>query len=224
MAGGWDDPGGPPRGGAVRETARIAGVVAAALASGAGLLLLVTQVVAPAQPRMAVPVRGSDPARASPTPTALPTLPQASPPAVLPPAADDAGVPDVYLGDVTSDRSTNSGEIDGPDYRFAHGWGMSLTRSTQEQLVVPTSYQSMTATLKSIGGTIRFTLSLGGQTILDRTLSPYQAPLTVTCATPQGSDLVVAALFQGGGALSDAVAVWGNARFSTSPAPSAGCS
>jgi hypothetical protein len=224
MAGGWDDPGGPPRGGALRETARIAAVVAAALAGGAGLLLLITQVLAPAQPRVAVPVRATAPVLASPATAALPALPQASLPATLPPTAGDAGVPDAYLGDLTSDRSTNSGEIDGPDYRFAHGWGMSLTRSTQEAFAVPAGYQSMTATLKALGATIRFTLSVGGQTMLDQTLSPFQPPLTVTCATPEGSPVVASAVFQGGGTLSDAVAVWGNARFSTSPAAAAGCS
>src|SRR5262249_30579972 len=150
MAGGGDDPGGPSRWGALREAARIAVVVAAALVGGAGLLLLVTQVLPPAQPPVAVPVRGADPVPARPAPAPLPPLPQASLPATLPPTAGDAAVPDAYLGDLTSDRSTNPGEIDGPDYRFAHGWGMSLTRSTQEAFAVPAGYQSMTATLKAL--------------------------------------------------------------------------
>ena len=101
---------------------------------------------------------------------------------------------------------------------------MSLGTTTREAFVVPAGYQSLNASLKGLGGTIRFTLSIGGQTILDQTLSPYQSPVTVTCAAPPGSTIVLSGLFEGGGSLSNAVAVWGDARFSTSPAPSASCS
>lgn len=67
-------------------------------------------------------------------------------------------------------------------------------------------------------------MSFGGQTVLDQTLSQSQPPVAVTCATREGGAVVVAALFEGGGSLSDAVAVWGDARFSTAAAPSDGCS
>lgn len=80
------------------------------------------------------------------------------------------------------------------------------------------------ATLKGLGGSIRFTLSVGGQPVLDRTLSPYQPPMTVTCAAPAGAAVVLAGLFEGGGSLPDAVAVWGDARFSPAPAAAPGCS
>ena len=90
--------------------------------------------------------------------------------------------------------------------------------------VVPAGYQSLTATLKGVGGTIQFTLTVGGRPVLDRTLSPLQPPVSVTCAVPAGSTLVLSALFQGGGSLRDAVALWGDARFSPSPAPAPGCS
>ena len=221
---GWEGPGGPSRGGPLREAARIAAVVVAALVGGAALLLLITQLVA--QPRLTVPPRARSAAAATPAPSpsaALPALPEAPVPPAPPPTAADSAVPDQYLGDLTTDRGVNSGDIDGVDYRFTHGFGMSLDTTTQEAFVVPAGYQSLTATLKGLGGTIRFTVSLGGQTILDRTLSPYQPPVIVTCSAPQGSKIVLSGLFQGGGSLSDAVAVWGDARFSTSPGPAAGC-
>src|SRR5262249_8594415 len=125
----------------------------------------------------------------------------------------------------TSDRNANSGDIDGVDHAFKHGFGMSLGSSTREQFVVPAGYRSLTASLKALGGTIRFSLLAGGdQPVFQRTLSPHQPPVTITCSPPPGSPVVLAALFEGGGSLADAVAVWGDARFSTSPAPSAGCS
>jgi hypothetical protein len=222
---GWEGPGGSSRGGGLREAARIVAVVVVALVGGAGLLYVIAQLVAPAQPVL----RGRGLAAASPTPAPsssvapLPTLPPAAPPPAPPPTAADSAVPDRYLSDLTSDGSTNSGEIAGPDYRFTHGFGMVVSRGTRQAFVVPSRYQSLAATLKGVGGTIRFTLSSGGRTILDQTLSPLQAPVTVTCATPEGSTVVLAAVFQGGGSLSNAVAVWGDARFSTSPAPAAGC-
>jgi hypothetical protein len=222
---GWGEPGRSSRGGPLREAARIVAVVVAALVGGAGLLFLITQLVA--QPRVTVPPRARSAALANPTPsptTALPVLPEAPVPPAPPPTAAGSTVPDQYLGDLTTDQGINSGDIDGFDYRFTHGFGMSLDATTREQFVVPAGYRSLTASLKGLGGTIRFTLSLGGQTILDRTLSPYQSPVIVTCAAPEGSTIVLSGLFEGGGSLSDAVAVWGDARFSTSPAPSAGCS
>jgi hypothetical protein len=220
---GWGEPGRSSRGGPLREAARIAAVVVAALVGGAGLLLLITQLVA--QPRLTVPSRAPSAALASPQPSAaLPALPEAPVPPAPPPTAPDSTVPDQYLGDLTTAQGINSGDIDGVDYRFTHGFGMSLVTITQKEFVVPAGYRSLTASLKGLGGTIRFTLSLGGQTILDRTLSPYQSPVTVTCAAPQGTTIVLSGLFEGGGSLSGAVAVWGDARFSTSPPPSAGCS
>jgi len=222
---GWGEPGRSSRGGPLREAARLVAVAAVALAGGAGLLLLISQLVA--QPRLAVPARETSQALAGSTPSpsaALPALPRAPVPSAPPPTAPDSAVPDQYLGDLTTDQGINSGDIDGVDYRFTHGFGMSLGTTTREVFVVPAGYQSLTASLKGLGGTIRFTLSIGGQTILDRTLSPYQSPVTVTCAAPSGTTIVLSGLFEGGGSLSDAVAVWGDARFSTSPAPSAGCS
>jgi hypothetical protein len=222
---GWGEPGRSSRGGPLREAARILAVAAAALIGGAGVLFLLTQLVA--QPRVTVPPRGGIAALASPTPSppaALPALPEAPVPPAPPPTASDSGVPDQYLGDLTTDQGVNSGDIDGVGYRFTHGFGMSLAATTQAVFVVPAGYHSLSASLKGLGGTIRFTLSLGGQTILDRTLSPYQPPVVVTCAAPPGSTIVLSGLFEGGGSLSDAVAVWGDARFSTSPAPSGGCS
>jgi hypothetical protein len=222
----WEDPEGSSRGGPLREVARIAAVVTAALAGGAGLLFLITQVLAPAPPRATVPTRSPAVAAVTPAPSPslapLPTLPVVPP--APPPTAADGALPDQYLGDLTTDGSTNPGEIAGLDYRFSHGFGMFLGRTTQERFVVPARYQSLSATLKGLGGTIRFTLSVAGQPVLDRTFSPYQPPLTVTCATPEGSTVVLAGVFQGGGSLSDAVAVWGDARFSPAPAPAAGCS
>jgi hypothetical protein len=222
---GWGEPGRSSRGGPLREAARTVAVLVAALLGGAGLLFLIAQLVA--QPRLTAPPRTARAALASPTPApsaALPALPQAPVPPAQPPTAPDSTVPDQYLGDLSTAQGVNSGNIDGVDYRFTHGFGMSLSTTTQLQFVVPAGYQSLTASLKGLGGTIRFTLSLGGQTILDRTLSPYQSPVTVTCAAPEGSTIVLTGLFEGGGSLPDAVAVWGDARFSTSPAPSAGCS
>jgi len=220
---GWGEPGRSSRRGPLREAVRIAAVVVAALVGGAGLLLLITQLVA--QPRLTVPSRAPSAALASPLPSAaLPALPEAPVPPAPPPTAPDSTVPDRYLGDLTTAQGINSGDIDGVDYRFTHGFGMSLVAITQQEFVVPAGYQSLTASLKGLGGTIRFTLSLGGQTVLDRTLSPYQSPVIVTCAAPQGSTIVLSGLFEGGGSLSAAVAVWGDARFSTSPAPAAGCS
>jgi len=223
----WEDPGGPSRGAVLREAARIAAVVVAALAAGAGLVFLITQVVAPAQPRVSLPAQGRGVA-ASASPTAspaavLPTLPPVPVPAA-PPTADGSTVPDRYLGDLTTAPGTNPGEIDGPDYRFAHGFGLLPGVSTRVAFVVPDGYQSLTATLKGVGGTIQFTLTVGGRPVLDRTLSPLQPPVTVTCAAPAGSTLVLSALFQGGGSLRDAVALWGDARFSPSPPPAPGCS
>jgi hypothetical protein len=222
----WEDPGGPSRGAVLREAARIGAVVVAALAAGAGLVFLITQVVAPAQ-RLSLPAQGRGvAASASPTASpaaALPTLPPVPVPAA-PPTADASTVPDRYLGDLTTAPGTLPGEIDGPDYRFAHGFGLALGASTRVAFVVPNGYQSLTATLKGVGGTIQFTLTVGGRPVLDRTLSPLQPPVTVTCAVPAGSTLVLSALFQGGGSLRDAVALWGDARFSPSPAPAPGCS
>jgi hypothetical protein len=220
----WGDPDGSSRGRAVLEVARIAAVVTAALAGGAGILLLITQVVAPAQPRLAVRGHRTASALTSPSPATLPALPEPPAPVALPPPPTDSGVPDVYLADLTGDPGANDGEIVGPGYRFARGLGMALSSITREEFVVPTTYQSMTATLKGLAGTIRFTVLVGGRTVLDRTLSPYQPPVTVTCATPEGSAVVIAAVFEGGGSLSEAFAIWGNARFSTSPAPADGCS
>jgi hypothetical protein len=222
---GWEDSGGPSRGGPLREAGRIIAVLVTALVGGAGLLFLINQLVA--QPRVTLPPRAGSAALASPTPspsTALPALPQAPVPPAPPPTIADSTVPDQYLGDLTTDLGINSGDIDGVDYRFTHGFGMSLNTTTQEAFTVPAGYRSLTASLKGLGGTIRFTVSLGGQTILDRTLSPYQPPVTITCAAPGGSTIVLSGLFQGGGSLSDAVAVWGDARFSRSPAPSGACS
>jgi hypothetical protein len=143
----------------------------------------------------------------------------------LPAPPDDGSTPARYLGDLTSDRSTNSGDIDGPDYHFIHGYGMSLSRSTREIFVVPAGYQSLVASLKGIGATVRFTLLVNGsEPVFDRTISALQPALTITCATPAGSTVILVAVYVGGGPLSDAVAVWGDARFSASPAPAAGCS
>jgi hypothetical protein len=221
----WREPGRSSRGGPLREAARIVAVLVVALLGGAGLLFLITQLVA--QPRLTVPPRARSAALASPTPspsTVLPALPQAPVPPAPPATAPDSTVPDRYLGDMTTDHGINSGDIDGVGYRFTHGFGMSLDTTTREVFVVPAGYRSLTAALKSLGGTIRFTLAVGGRTILNQTLSPYQSPVTVTCAVPPGSTIVLSGLFEGGGSLSDAAAVWGDARFSTSPAPSAGCS
>jgi hypothetical protein len=210
-------------GGGVREAARIAAVVGVALAGGAGLLFLITQVVAPAS----APLRARGVAVTSPTPlptdAPLPTLPPAPVPAPLPTAAG-AATGDRYLGDLTGAPGTLPGEIAGADYRFEHGFGMALSTTTRQEFTVPSGYHSLTATLKGVGATIHFTLTVGGSTVLDRTLSPFQPPVAVTCAAPQGGAIVLAALFQGGGSLSDAVALWGDARFSTAPAPTAGCS
>lgn len=223
----WDDQGGPSRTAVLREIARIAAVVVAALVAGGGLLYVITQVVAPQQPRLSVTAPRGGVAQTSPTPSPssapLPTLPPVAVPAP-PPTAADSTVPDRYLGDLTTAPGTNPGEIDGPDYRFVHGFGMFLSASTREEFLVPAGYRSLTATLKALGGTIRFTLTAGGRTILDRTLSPFEPPVTITCGAPDGGTLVLSALFQGGGSLSEAVALWGDARFSPSPAPAAGCS
>jgi hypothetical protein len=223
---GSGEPGPSSRGRPLREAARTVAVLVAALLGGAGLLFLITQLVA--QPRLTAPPRTATASLASPTPplpsAALPALPEGPVPPPPPPTAPGSAVPDQYLGDLTTDQGVNSGDIDGVGYRFTHGFGMSLDTTTRETFIVPAGYQSLTASLKGLGGTIRFTLSVGGQTILDRTLSPYQSPVVVTCAAPPGSTIVLAGLFEGGGSLSDAAAVWGDARFSTSPAPSAGCS
>src|SRR5262249_14968928 len=156
----WDDQGGPSRAAVLREIARIAAVVVIALVAGGGLLYVITQVVAPAQPRLSVPTQGRGAAAASPTPSPstapLPTLPPVAVPAPLPTIADST-VPDRYLGDLTTAPGTNSGEIDGPDYRFVHGFGMVLRISTRQEFVVPAGYRSLTASLKALGGTIRFT-------------------------------------------------------------------
>jgi len=229
---GWEEPDGPSRGGALgflREAARVAAVAGAALAAGVGLLLAIA-FLAPMGPpgstlRGGVAATSPSPSSSATPAATLPPLQAAPVPPAPPPPGADAGPPDQYLGDLTSDRSANSGGIDGVDYAFTHGFGMSLDTSTREQFVVPAGYRSLTASLKAVGGTIRFSLLAGGgQPVFQRTLSPYQPPVTITCATPPGSTVVLAALFEGGGSLVDAVAVWGDARFSTSPAPAAGCS
>src|SRR5215468_2772924 len=99
----WEDPGKPSRGAVLREAGRIIAVVVAALAAGAGLVFLITQVVAPAQ-RLSPQAQGRGVA-ASASPTAspaavLPTLPPVPVPAA-PPTADGGTVPDRYLGDLT---------------------------------------------------------------------------------------------------------------------------
>jgi hypothetical protein len=207
----------------VRETGRIVAVGAAALVGGAGLLLLITQVIAPAS----APLRARGIVVASPTPpptaAPLPTLP----PAIIvppPPTVAGAANADRYLQDLTTAPGTLPGEIAGLDYRFEHGFGMALSTTTQQEFAVPSGYQSMSTSLKAVGATVRFTLSYSGRTLLDRTLSPFQPPVSITCATPYGSAVVLSGLFEGGGTLTGAVALWGDARFSKSPAPAAGCS
>ena len=221
---------GPSGGGRFRGLSgavRAAAIVVAAVALGGCSLLVLRTALVTEVPGSSLPARGLAAASPSPTPTPTPIdIPPVYAPATpLPPRPDDGSPPDVYLGDITSDRSTNSGYIDGPDYHFVHGYGMSLSRSTREVFMVPARYRSLVASLKGLGATIRFTLYVNGsEPVFDRTISSAQPVLTITCAVPEGATVILAAVYVGGGQLSDAAAVWGDARFSATPAPRAGCS
>lgn len=161
---------------------------------------------------------------ASPTPTfgASPGSTGTPTPGVAPTASAD--LPDQYLADLTSNRNDKTGQMSGSGYQFAHGFAQPSYTVSGDTFVVPSHYQSLVATLKAVGGTIRFGVFVDGAQVYSQTISASQPAVTITCAVRENRQVVVTEEFAGNGNQADAQAVWGDAKFSPLPAPTKTCS